>query len=270
MATQIWDNNLAYFCPHCDSASLSRYGFDRGIQRYKCKKCNKTFKVTTNKPQHGLHKKDKISTYIEALREGMSVRKAASYTGISKNTAFAWRHRFLSSLTNKMEKNNGKEIITADIIKLEYSAKGRKKEPEKNRTPTKTIILSSKGQISLQKLHPQKQTKQLTKTLNHLEAKGIIASTKKLLTISLSRTQRSVIIKNAKGSLVQSKQKKQIDSLLSWMERFKGVASKYLQQYWNWFTVLNNIKVFKEEGNIYYELCTNKRSLPQYRILKNT
>ena len=31
-------------CPHCGSTDLYRWGINAGIQRYKCKSCNKTFR----------------------------------------------------------------------------------------------------------------------------------------------------------------------------------------------------------------------------------
>lgn len=96
-------NKPDFSCPHCNSTSLTRSGFDRGIQRYLCKNCLKTFKATIGTPSHGLHKKEKIARYLKAAREGMSVRKAAQYASISNNTSFAWKHRFSQQLEHELE-----------------------------------------------------------------------------------------------------------------------------------------------------------------------
>ena len=53
-------------CRHCGSTDLYKWGINAGIQRYKCKRCNKTF-VTThplNPPQKPLTKMSKIHQQI--------------------------------------------------------------------------------------------------------------------------------------------------------------------------------------------------------------
>lgn len=115
-------------CPHCDSTEFRKHGTDRGIQRYYCKKCCKTFKETTKTPIHGLHKKNKVAIYLEALKNGMSVRKAAVVTGISKNTSFAWRHKLLSSLPAQTIVRNSGHVAAIKIIETPYSNKGKRME----------------------------------------------------------------------------------------------------------------------------------------------
>ncbi len=39
--------------------------------------------------------KDKWFDYEQAMVQGVSVRKAAVSCGVTKNTSFKWRHRFL-------------------------------------------------------------------------------------------------------------------------------------------------------------------------------
>jgi transposase-like protein len=43
-----------YLCPHCRSNNLSYFGWDRlGQRRYKCNKCEKTFKYPKVKNKRG-------------------------------------------------------------------------------------------------------------------------------------------------------------------------------------------------------------------------
>ncbi|WP_297417493.1 transposase [Clostridium sp.] len=44
----IYKNLNIRCCPICGSEIYIKYGSYKGIQRYKCKKCNKTFSNTTN------------------------------------------------------------------------------------------------------------------------------------------------------------------------------------------------------------------------------
>ena len=45
-------------CPHCGTLGAVSRGTARGLRRYQCKACNKTFTATTGTALQGLHKKD--------------------------------------------------------------------------------------------------------------------------------------------------------------------------------------------------------------------
>ncbi len=81
-------------CPHCNSEAVFKWGIRNNMQRYKCKKCKKSFNTLTATPLAHLRKKESWLKYAECLREGLSIRKAAAKCGIHKNTSHRWRHRF--------------------------------------------------------------------------------------------------------------------------------------------------------------------------------
>ena len=85
-------------CPHCqaDVAQLAPWGGSRGLRRYRCKLCLRTSSILTKTPLARLRKAQCWEDYAQALIEGLTVRQAARRCGVSKNTAFLWRHRFLS------------------------------------------------------------------------------------------------------------------------------------------------------------------------------
>lgn len=58
------DKLLGEKCPYCKRNSNVANGSLNGIQRYKCKKCDKSFSETTGTALEGLHKKDKFSKYL--------------------------------------------------------------------------------------------------------------------------------------------------------------------------------------------------------------
>jgi transposase-like protein len=82
-------------CPHCGARRLHRHGLDRGVQRYRCCACGKTFSALTGTPLARLRHRGKWLDYLEGMLDGKSVRKAADEVGVHRNTAFRWRHRFL-------------------------------------------------------------------------------------------------------------------------------------------------------------------------------
>ncbi len=78
-----------------------------------------------------LRKPDHWSNYCDAPIKGLTVRRAAKACGISKNTAFHWRHRFLA-LTAGHAAQHESGIIEADEIFFLESLKGQRQLP---RTP---------------------------------------------------------------------------------------------------------------------------------------
>lgn len=87
-----------FSCPRCQGAEVIRYGKRKGVQRYKCKECSRYFTDLTGTPFEGLHLRDKFLEFCLCMIRGLSVRASAQAVGISKNTAFCWRHRIISKL----------------------------------------------------------------------------------------------------------------------------------------------------------------------------
>ena len=85
-------------CPRCHMPGATRHGMANGLQRYKCNHCCRTFNSLTGTPLARLRKKEKWLEYSEALKDGISINKAAERCDIDPTTAFRWRHRFLKAL----------------------------------------------------------------------------------------------------------------------------------------------------------------------------
>ena len=83
-------------CPRCGARHWYKHGRESGLQRYRCRQCGKTFNTLTGTPLAHLHHKEKWLRYLDSLLDSQSVRRAASTLGVHRNTAFRWRHRFLS------------------------------------------------------------------------------------------------------------------------------------------------------------------------------
>ena len=87
-------------CPFCSHDNYYRHGFASGLQRYLCMSCKKTFNALTGTPFARLRHKDKWLSYLKAIRESLTVRKAATLVGINRKTSFRWRHRFLTLIAD--------------------------------------------------------------------------------------------------------------------------------------------------------------------------
>ena len=112
-------------CPHCRFPEVRPWGGARGLPRYRCARCRKTFNPFTGTAVAGLHNKERWLDQARALIEGESLAKAAERCQIDPSTAFRWRHRFLAALNHdKPKRLSG--IVEADETFILESFKGRR------------------------------------------------------------------------------------------------------------------------------------------------
>lgn len=117
-------------CPHCQAnvTQLAPWGWSRGLRRYRCKLCLRTSTVLTKTPLALLRKAQRWEDYAQALIEGLTVRQAARRCGVSKNTAFLWRHRFLCAMAaHQATREEG--IVEVDETFFLESFKGQRGLP---------------------------------------------------------------------------------------------------------------------------------------------
>ena len=113
-------------CPACASPHWHRHGQANGLQRYRCRDCRRTFNDLSGTALARLRLREKWIDYLGALLDSLSVRSSAERTGVHRNTAFRWRHRFLErSGSDRPELLSG--IVEADEMFLLESKKGSRK-----------------------------------------------------------------------------------------------------------------------------------------------
>ena len=111
-------------CPKCRGTRLYRHGKVTGLQRYRCKACNRTFNALSGTPLARLRLKACWLDFLDCMFDpATTVRGAADRIGIHKNTSFRWRHRFLTiSKMDRTDRLHG--IAEADELYLLESEKG--------------------------------------------------------------------------------------------------------------------------------------------------
>lgn len=117
-------------CPHCSNQRVVKHGRDhQGRQRFRCvsrtrEHCGATFNALTGSPLARMKKADKWLGYVAQMAEHKScARIAGSGLGISKTTAWRWRHRFLAIPETMMPKTL-EGVIEADETFFRSSFKG--------------------------------------------------------------------------------------------------------------------------------------------------
>ena len=74
-------------CHNCE-ALAKKHGKDRkGLQRFRCVPCNRTFTEYQDKPLEGMYLPlEKASMVLSMLLEGMSLRSVSRLTGVEMHT----------------------------------------------------------------------------------------------------------------------------------------------------------------------------------------
>ena len=112
-----------FFCPHCSSRKVVRFGCYRDHQRYLCRSCKKTFTDLSKTALHYIHNKEKFFYVLSLMLKGYSLTKTAQRVKVSIPTAFNWRHKILDSLRN-LEDDSLSGIVEADNTFFLHSQKG--------------------------------------------------------------------------------------------------------------------------------------------------
>lgn len=109
-------------CPHCHVPGAVANGKNRGLQRYLCRSCKRTFSAATGTPLSGLHHKERWLEMASALADGDTLKTTAERCDVHISTAHRWRHRFLAAV--KTGTGMLKGIVEADETFVLASRKG--------------------------------------------------------------------------------------------------------------------------------------------------
>mgnify|MGYP001413768698 CR=1 FL=1 len=242
-------------CPQCNKPGAIRRGIVDGLQRYSCNHCRRTFNAITGTSVSGLRKKDKWLKYCEALKEGLTLEKAAEHCGIHPRTAFRWRHRFLKLFSdNKSTKLNG--IVEADETFFLESCKGQKELPrparqrgEKATRPglsgeqIPVLIARDRSGETFDAVLEGLSKEQLGAALKPVLGNDVLLCTDgsrafKAMAKDAEIEHQAVNLKagiRVKDHVYHVQNVNAYDSRLKgWLRRFNGVATRYLGSYLGW------------------------------------
>jgi len=239
-------------CPNCKSIHIKKNGHQQGQQVYKCKNCGKNFRETTGTFVYYLHKKELMLDYIRLMLEGKTLRQCSKELRISLPTSFEWRHRILSALRSFENNVNFFGIMEIDELKLKYSEKGRRyktleeyllaQELKTHNVAVLSMIDRSGNMLcKLTGLDNVKRDQIDKILLDRISKNAVICSPdneefKNLKTQSIK--DKTIITRRTKKygqhglSIVKDKE----NDFAGWINnKFRGVATKYLQSYIMWY-----------------------------------
>ena len=112
-------------CPRCGEDRVQRWGRFGWRQRYRCKGCRRTFSDFTGTPLAYLKHVDRWPAFCRFFPRALTVRRTAVLLAIHPTTSFRWRHRLLDGLrSSEAPALSGR--VSVDFGWLPYSTKGRR------------------------------------------------------------------------------------------------------------------------------------------------
>ena len=277
-------------CTHCGHPEPVKNGKTKNkTQRYRCKGCKKVFTQKTNTVQHYSKKSPALwARYVDLMFQGKSIRKIAKELGISVTTAFYWRHKILNIFKNNY-KPKLKSVVEADETYFRLSYKGQKKNFPKRRKPRKRGWIHKRG-ISKEQVCVLTATDRLELAtymrplclgniklqglrdhlLGHVYIDGLVLVTDGARAYKAFADENGIL--HTRIGTARKKGKHHVQTvnalhsnLKGFMYPFKGVATKYLDNYlsfFQWQNMERDAVLAKEQGFVTWEeLRTRKMDL---------
>ena len=224
------------------------------MRRYRCKACRVTFNALTGTPLAQLHKRELWGEHAQVLVEGIPLRKVAARVDVDLTTAFRWRHRFLKA--PKVLKPKVLEgTVEADETYFLYSQKGSHQltRPARKRggkaakrglsdEQIPVLIARDRNKATTDHILEDRSTRSIASVLEPIVAKSAVlvsdgAQTYRAFAnkaglahvgLNLSAGERTCGIYHIQNVNNYGSR------LKTWMRRFNGVATKYLDSYLGW------------------------------------
>lgn len=253
-------------CPRCCGAHVVRNGQARGLQRYRCRDCGRTFNALTGTPLARLRYRARWLDQSQALIDGLSITKAAQQLDVARSTAFRWRHRFLA-LPHHVKAGRLEGIVEADETCILKSCKGQperrrqlRRRPRRRGGHSKIRGMSEDQDVVLvARDRSGAGTDQIVAALDtaHLAAvlQPVLAADAVLCTDgsgALAAAARHIGVEHHAINLSAGQHvlgpwhinnvNAYHSRLKNWLRRFNGVASSYLHHYLGWFRALERFR----------------------------
>lgn len=250
-------------CPHCSSSRIIKHSMFNGRQRYKCNACGKTFTMLTGTPIHGLKKASLWQDYAASMMSDgyLSLAKMKEKFGISLQTAFDWRHKTLAAMKQSDAKFKG--ITEIDDIWILYSQKGRKgllysrkrggsKRKGDNGNQVKMLATADRMgtlDLSIARIGRLKKSDIQRKIGNRIGKDTTLTSDKHKSIAAFAKDSEieHVAFEAKQHTADQEHHVQYINNVAGRFDTavnrvMRGVSTKYLQNYSNWFVAVEGAK----------------------------
>ena len=265
-------------CPHCKSLLCVKNGKRGNEQKYRCKSCCKVFTSKTGTSLYRLQKPEKFELYKSLMLESYyPIKQIAEKVGISIQTAFDWRHKILSGTIKDDKSFEG--ITEIDDLWFLYSQKGRKglsysrkrggsKRAGDNDFQAKLLITTDRSKttdMSLVRIGRLKKADIERKVSGRFSEDCTLVSDKhrSIAAFAKSENLKHVRFKASEHTAGGEYHVQNINNMAASLKTIinrslKGVSTKYLQNYANWYQLRSKQVDSEELGRM---LVKNKDAL---------
>ena len=241
-------------CPHCASEGAVSRGMARGLRRYQCKGCGRTFNALSGTPLSGLHHKERWLSFGASLAKGETVKASAARCDVAVSTAFRWRHRFLAAARSDSEVLKG--IVEADETYVLESRKGARglgrkarrrggkaKKRGLSREQVPVLMAADRSGTTVSAVLPRVDAAALAAALDPVVAKDALLVSDggasyppcaAALGVSHEALNRSMG-ERVRGDLHVQTVNSRHSRLKDFLRPRRGIATRYLDNYLSWF-----------------------------------
>jgi len=260
-----------YHCPYCNASHIRRHGhMPDGRQRFRCVACGRTFSARSQTLLAWTRKDLPVwEAYLECMLRGLSLRKSAEECGISLPTAFAWRHKILDALRKVLDRESLGGVVEADETYLNVSYKGNHGKSRAFQMPRKSRHrghelhqsgISSELVCVSCAISRDGQSRACALTLGragekelayffkgHLEDGTVICADHEPSYKAFARLERYRLIqlqtKEQREGFTIQRINAYHSRLKAFLAGFRGVSTKYLDNYLAWNTARDQIRL---------------------------
>lgn len=291
-----------YFIKYGKYKGIQRY-------QCKNKNCKKTFSNTTRSLWKNLkHKPEKWIHFVELMCEERTLKQCSLILEITITTAFYWRHKILHAIENYYKPESFKESVAVTDYYIPKCYKGsrnknytenQKKENKINRmfgfVPNDVSILVAVENDEL----PGISVKSDVKDLHEIFENDVLSKVENGCYVHLynfygDRVEKQTMeynknlpkhiqkkfrfkIKNNWIGMPHIKDSFQVSDTIknytarvnSWMCRFRGIATKYIQHYCSFFSLINNSMNILGGMDIFWDLLKNGNYISTKQLMNS-
>ena len=288
-------------CPYCQSQHIVKNGHDRNkVQTYICKNCKKKFNASSmTLVAHIKLNYEQLLTFFECMNDKLSIRKTKEKMKVNKNTVFLLRHKVLDCISEIRKTMKLKGEVEADETYESINLKGSKRENmpriskcrsskggSKRGVSNHQVCIASAideydncfleivgtGPITKEEVRSAFEDKVEDVTLFVTDCKSSYEKFIKRKNIRLEQVKSGTYV-NANGYNLSH-----INSLHSewttFLSHFKGVSTKHLQHYLDWFCFQKLINyttnILKQPLTMMKQSITNACSVDSNNVYDNS
>ncbi len=288
-------------CPQCHSQHIVKNGHDKNkVQTYKCKDCKKKFNSCTNTlVAHTKLNYEQLVIFFECMNDKLSIKKTSARMKVNKNTVFLLRHKVLDSISGIRETIKLKGNVEADEIYESINLKGTKTKDMPRSSKHRSSKGGSKRGISNHQVCIASAIDEFDHFFLQIVGTGPITSDQVEISFKDKIENISHLITDCKSSYEKFANDNQIKleqiksgTYVNWngfslgninslhsewstfLRDFRGVSTKHLQHYLDWFSfqkLINyTVEILKQPMAIMKNVTIRNSSITSNNMYDNS